>query len=91
MPAIILMYIVYTHLICVLFVVVFAFIHHHSIEMFILFCVCRKAQEQVNHLSPNLLLLFAFLCSFSHVVVVATRGKRVKDKLYTMLVYGRAV
>lgn len=53
-----------------MFVVVFAFIHNHSIEMFILFCVCRKAQEQVNHLSPNLLLLFAFLCSFSHVFVV---------------------
>lgn len=44
--------------------------------MFILFCVCRKAQEQVNHLSPNLLLLFAFLCSFSHVfVIVVVFGK----------------
>lgn len=67
-----------TQSIYVLFIVVFAFIHNHSIEMFILFCVCRKAQEQVNHLSPNLLLLFAFLCSFSLaavVVVVVVFGK----------------
>lgn len=58
-----------------MFIVVFAFIDNHSIEMFILFCVCRKAQEQVNHLSPNLLLLFAFLCSFSLAAVVVVFGK----------------
>lgn len=63
--------------------------------MFILFCVCRKAQEQVNHLNPNLLLLFAFLCSFSLVVVVFGKGNERKTSerqiVYNVGLWARGV